>query len=69
MLGKRQDQLSKWAKGKAKPEWLNIRLIAEAVGVDPRWLDDPNSPGAEEPTDFPDWFAAQRARAAQRKRA
>ena len=56
-IGKGPTQLSQWAK--AKPTFASIRLLAEAVGVSPSWLDDPASPDAREPDLFPEWLAAR----------
>ena len=71
VIGKRPDQLSKWLKEDPRPEWDNIRLIAETVGVSALWLDQPESVEAIEPEMWGEWYAKRQARHAvqERKRA
>jgi transcriptional regulator with XRE-family HTH domain len=58
-------QLSKWAREDPRPNWDSIKALAEAVQIDPVWLDDSTRPNAIEPPDFPQWIAARRQRAQQ----
>lgn len=62
VIDKGAAQLSKWIQGTQRPSWESIKLVADAVQIDPVWLDDPTRPGAVEPPDFDQWFAARRAR-------
>lgn len=55
-------QLSRWVTGEQIPSWASIKIVADAVGIDPVWLDDPTRDGAKEPPDFGEWIAARRAR-------
>jgi transcriptional regulator with XRE-family HTH domain len=63
-IGKGAPQLSKWVNEKPRPEWPSIKKIADAVGIDPLWLDEPTREGAKEPDDFPAWLRARRKRLA-----
>jgi transcriptional regulator with XRE-family HTH domain len=62
VIGKGAAQLSKWVQGKPRPSWESIKLVADSVGIDPVWLDDPTRAGAAEPADFAQWLAAKRGR-------
>lgn len=68
VIGKRPDQLSKWVKEDPRPEFGNIRLIAEAVGVNALWLDNPAATNAVEPEMWSEWYAQRLARRAAQKR-
>lgn len=61
-IGKGAPQLSKWVKEEPRPSWENVKLIADAVGIDAGWLDDPTRAGTVEPPDFAQWFAARKDR-------
>lgn len=52
-------QLSKWVREDPRPGWTNIKAVADAVGIDPLWLDDPSRDGVKEPPDFAQWWAAR----------
>jgi len=56
VLKKGSGQLSSWVNEKPRPSWDNIRLIADTVGVNARWLDDPMSKDAVEPELFAAWW-------------
>lgn len=55
-------QLSRWVTGEQTPSWASIKIVADAVGIDPVWLDDPAREGAKEPADFAEWIVARRTR-------
>ncbi len=74
VLGKRQGQLSDWLNETPRPQFENIKLIAETVGVSAAWLDDPASRDATQPNEWPEWWASRVKRRAgtaqaQRRRA
>lgn len=56
VLGKGDNSISKWVKEKPRPSWESIKLIADTVGVDAVWLDDPTRSGAREPEQWPQWW-------------
>jgi len=62
-VGKGASQLSRWVREDPRPNWDSIKRVADAVGVDALWLDEPGRKGAVEPPDFPEWLAARRLRA------
>lgn len=70
-IGKSQTQLSQWKK--RKPKIDAIKLVAEAAGIDPLWLDEPAAGQAMAPELFAGWLSERRARkakaVAQRRRA
>lgn len=69
-VGKGPSQLSRWVREDPRPGWETIKSLADAVSIDPLWLDEPTRQGAREPADFPQWLQARRQREhPQRRRA
>jgi transcriptional regulator with XRE-family HTH domain len=68
VIGKGAPQLSKWINEDPRPSWENIKLIADAVRIDPVWLDAPTRENAVEPTDFAQWIGARREREGKKSR-
>jgi transcriptional regulator with XRE-family HTH domain len=65
-IGKDPTQLSRWVKERERPSWDSIKRLADAVGIDAVWLDEPTRSGAVEPPDFPRWYASRLKREAER---
>lgn len=61
-IGKGATQVSNWVKGQKRPEWDTIKRIADAVGINAVWLDDPTRSEAVEPPDFAEWIRPRRER-------
>ena len=61
-LGKGENSISKWVNEKPRPSWESIKLIADTVGVDAVWLDDPSRLGAREPEQWPQWWGSRHER-------
>lgn len=67
-IGKGAPLLSKWVSGEKRPSWGSLKTVADAVGIDAGWLDDPTRNGAVEPADFAQWLGARRAREKRTRR-
>lgn len=66
-IGKGGTQLSKWIAEDPRPSWDSIKAIADALGINAAWLDEPGR-GGDVPRDFPEWLAARRRRQAELRR-
>lgn len=64
-IGKDASQLSRWMKESPRPSWGTIKKIADSLGINAQWLDEPTREGASVPDDFPVWLAARRRREAE----